>query len=259
MFDKSLTSICRSLFLTFMSVISMSQSLFASPLPEDFSVVYIFSRNGMNMGIVKRSLHAASDNKYVFESVSEATGFISLFVRDTITERSVWTYINGKPRPMQYVYSRDGGRKERHVKLNFDWDKGIVTNSINNDPWQMHVPPTTQDKLLYQLTLMIDLKTGRGKPQYAIADGGTLKDYEFSILGEEKIDTPVGKLDTIKLKRIDDKRHTVIWCAKSLDYLPVRIEQVEKDDAKLAMMIREVTGLPDTKKAVAPSASDSSE
>ena len=121
----------------------------------------------------------------------------------------------------------------------------------------MHVPSTTQDKLLYQITLMIDLMQGREKPQYAIADGGTLKDYDFSVLGEEKIDTPLGKLDTIKLKRIDDKRHTVIWCAKSLDYLPVRIEQVEKDDANLAMMIREVTGLPVTK-AAAP-APDTSE
>ena len=100
MFDKSLTYICRS-FLAFMSVMLIAYPLFASPLPKDFSAVYIFSRNGMNMGIVKRNLHAASDNKYVFESVSEATGFISLFVRDTITERSIWTYVNGKPRPVQ--------------------------------------------------------------------------------------------------------------------------------------------------------------
>ena len=111
----------------------------------------------------------------------------------------------------------------------------------------MHISPTTQDKLLYQLTMMLDLKAGRKKLQYEIADGGTLKDYEFNVIGEEEIDTPMGKLHTVKLERVNDVRHTTIWCAESLEYLPVRIEQVEKDNASLAMLIHEVTGLPATK------------
>jgi len=243
MFDKFLTYI-RYTLLTIPFLISMWQPVVADPLLQEFDVVYTFTRNGMNIGKLNHSLHAASDDKYVLESVSEATGFISLFVRDKIIERSIWTYINGKPRPLQYIYHRNGGSKERNVKLSFDWKEGVVTNTINNDPWQMHIPPAAQDKLLYQLMLMIDLKAGKKKLHYKIADGGRLKDYEFVILGEEKIDTPVGKLDTLKLQRVDDVRHTTIWCAKSLDYLPVRIEQVERDDSRLALQIREVKGLP---------------
>ena len=243
MFEKFLANICCSLLIC-LTVISIWQPAVADPLPRKFSVIYNFTRNGMNVGDVKRNLRTSSEGGYIFESVSEATGFISLFVRDKIIERSIWSYTNDRPRPSQYVYHRNGGSKERNVKLSFDWKEGVVTNTINNDPWQMHVSPATQDKLLYQLTLMIDLKAGKKDLHYEIADGGTLKEYEFTVLGEENIETPVGRLDTVKLQRLDDVRHTTIWCAKSLDFLPVRIEQVEKDNARLAMLIRDVTGLP---------------
>ena len=242
MFNRPLTNIYR-FFLIFLSAIGASQTTIASPVLQEFNVIYSFTRNGMNVGEVKRTLRTSSDGRYTFESVSEATGFISLFIRDRIIERSTWSYVNDKPRPLNYVYKRNGGKKDRHVKLSFNWKKGVVTNTINNDPWQMPIPPGTQDKLLYQLTLMIDLKAGKEKLHYDIADGGMLKDYEFTVMGMEPVDTPMGKFETIKIQRVDDKRNTTIWCAKSLDYLPVRIEQEDKDDS-LAMLIRNVTGLP---------------
>jgi len=243
MFNQSLTNIYRSLLMILLTI-SAHQQLIAEPLPQNFTASYSFSRNGMNVGEVKRSLRRSNDGMYVFESVSEATGFISLFVGDKIIERSMWTYVNNRPQPLHYAYNRSGGKKKRHVKLAFDWQQGIVTNTINNDPWQMQIPPDAQDKLLYQLTLMLDLKEGKEKLHYSIADGGKLKDYEFIILGEEIVDTPMGKLHSTKIQRVDDKRNTTIWCAKTLDYLPVRIEQDEKDDAELTMVIRNVTGLP---------------
>jgi len=244
MVNKPLTNICCILLIS-LSAINVCQPANADSLPQAFNAVYSFTRNGMSVGEVKRTLRTSSDGTYIFESVSQATGFISLFVRDKIIERSSWSYINNKPRPQHYIYNRDGGRKDRHVKLSFNWKEGIVTNTINNDPWQMPIPPGTQDKLLYQLTLMIDLKAGKKKLHYEIADGGTLKDYEFTVMGRETVDTPMGKFDTIKIQRVDDKRNTTIWCAEALDYLPIRIEQEDKDDA-LAMLIRNVSGLSAT-------------
>lgn len=242
--------------LTSVAAFAVLQAASAAPLPDDFTVTYDFSRNSLNVGKVIRRLHKADDGMYVFESVSEATGFIALFVRDEILERSKWIYAHDRPKPLQYVYKREGGKKERHVKLSFDWEDGIVTNTINNDPWQMDIPPETQDKLLYQLTMMIDLQAGKKTLRYDIADGGILKEYEFAVLGEERIETPVGRLETVKLKRIGDERHTTIWCARKLDYLPVRIEQQEKDDSRLAMLIREVKGF--SAAATKTSTSDSS-
>ena len=227
MFNKTASNISLALF-AFLSATTVCQFVIANPLPQDFRASYTFTRNGMHVGEVKRSLRAANDGMYIYESVSEATGFISLFINDKIIERSTWAYVNDKPQPLQYTYIRSGGKKKRNVKLSFDWAQGIVINTINDDPWQMPVPPDTQDKLVYQLTLMLDLRTDTKKLHYTIADGGKLKDYAFTVVGEETVDTPLGKLRTTKIQRVDDKRNTTIWCANTLNYLPVRIEQEEK-------------------------------
>ena len=209
-----------------------------------FSADYVLKRNGITLGNATRSLRPASDGRYIFESLTYATGVIAWFVKDRIEERSTWALNGGQVRPLEYVYDRHGGKKTRRVKLAFDWERMIVTNTIDGDPWRMDIPADAQDKLLYQLAIMQDLKNGRDNLQYNIADGGRLKNYEFEILGEETLNTPLGKFNTIKIERLDDKRDTTVWCAPALNYLPVRLEQQESDGSRLSMDILSVKGLP---------------
>lgn len=215
----------------------------SAPFPN-FSAEYVLKRNGLPLGNATRSLRSLGNGRYVFESVTYATGMIAWLVKDRIEERSTWTFSNGLLRPLEYKYDRYGGKKTRRVKLNFDWEHRVVTNNIDGDPWRMDIPPEAQDKLLYQLAIMQDLKNGRSDLQYNIADGGRLKNYKFDILGEETVMTPLGRLKTIKLERLDDKRDTTVWCAPSLNYLPVRLEQQESDGSRLSMDIQSVKGLP---------------
>ena len=215
----------------------------AAPFPN-FSADYVLKRNGLSLGNATRSLRSIGNGRYVFESITYATGMIAWLVKDRIEERSTWTFSGGQLRPLEYKYDRYGGKKTRRVKLNFDWERRVVTNNIDGDPWRMDIPPNAQDKLLYQLAIMQDLKHGRTGLQYNIADGGRLKNYQFDILGEETVTTPLGRLKTIKLERLGDKRDTTVWCAPSLNYLPVRLEQQESDGSRLSMDIQSVKGLP---------------
>ena len=54
---------------------------------------------------------------------------------------------------------------------------------------------------------------------------------EFSSkIGEEVLDTPLGKLNTVKLERIrsaTSSRSTIIWLAPDWQFLVARIEQVD--------------------------------
>ena len=49
-------------------------------------------------------------------------------------------------------------------------------------------------------------------------------------MGEEKVNTPLGDLNTIKVQNTkpDDVRKLIFWCAPELKYLPVKIEHTEK-------------------------------
>ncbi|MEJ2566029.1 MAG: DUF3108 domain-containing protein [Gammaproteobacteria bacterium] len=214
-----------------------------SPLPM-FNAEYSLKRNGLTLGVSTRSLSAAGDGTYIYASSTRATGIIAWFVKDHFDEYSKWT-LNGKElRPLEYVYNRHGGNKTRHVKLKFDWQHLIVTNTIDGDPWRMSIPPDAQDKLVYQLSIMYDLMKGTKHLEYKIADGGKLKDYEFEIEGEETLDTVLGKIKAVRIQRIGDKRDTTVWCAPRLSYLPVRLEQQDTDGAKLTMTITSLRGIP---------------
>ena len=215
----------------------------ANPLPEHFTAHYTLSKGIINFGETTRSLKKETNGEYVFESYTVATGMFAWLLKGHIRERSYWRYKDGNIEPVKYIYERKG-KKKRHVELTFDWDKLAVLNKINSDPWQMDIKPGTLDKLVYQLSLMLDLKQGKREFFYNIADGGKLKTYHIVSLGEEDVETPIGTFKTIKITRDDDKHTTILWCAEKLSYLPVKIEYSEDDDGPYTALIESLEGIP---------------
>ena len=211
-------------------------------LPESFSVTYILQKGPVTLAEMKRKLYKNSNGNFVYESFSEPVGYARWFTDNTLLEKTEWNYQQQQLRPVTYSYDREGSKKQRHVKLSFDWDKMRVTNDINNDPWSMKITEGTLDKLLYHLAVMHDLANGKQSLEYQIADGGRLKTYSFSNLGEETLRTKLGTFKTIKLKR-PGKRDTILWCAEELNYLPIKLVQ-EEGGIQLTLTLKSVTGLP---------------
>jgi len=198
-------------------------------LPEPFTGVYSFSKDGIVVGETVRTLTRIDEQRFLFKSVSHATGLQAWMIKGRLVEQSEWVNHNGRPRPVAYRYDRTGGSRERHVRVTFDWKKSTVINSVSGHSWHMAVPGETMDKLLYQLALTMDLANGEQVAEYPIADGGRLKRYRFMVIGNEMLPTPLGRFKTVKVQRLGDQRETTLWCAPALHYLPVRIEQVNRD------------------------------
>ncbi len=211
-------------------------------LPE-FTAYYDLYRGVIHFGQTRRTLSHNDDGSFTYESETRPNKVFSLLARGHIIERSRWIVHENRVRPLEYSYLRSDGQTERDVTLNFDWDKFLVTNTINNDPWQMPIPGNALDKLIYQIALMVDLQQGLTEFNYEIADGGKLKQYTIQALGEAHIDTPLGRLKTIKVQRVGDKRNTTMWCAPRLNYLPVRIEQEEENGRRIKAQLSLIKGL----------------
>lgn len=215
----------------------------AALLPASFTAHYSFSKDGIQLGETIRTLQPLAHNHYLFKSVSKATGLLAWFIKDRLEEQSQWIYDGShRPRPLQYEYRRQGGRKERHVQISFNWKKSMAINNINGDAWRMVIPGGTMDKLLFQLALMIDLQHPPDVIEYPVADGGRLKRYRLKVHDRKILNTRMGLLQTIKVERLGDKRRTTVWCAPALRYLPVRIEQVE-NGSRLHLILQSVKGL----------------
>lgn len=194
----------------------------AERLPKPFEATYKAKYSGFDITAI-RSLQSQGDSQLL---QFNATSWMA-----NIEEQSQFHWgEHGFLVPEKYTYQRKVLGKKRQADLTFDWEQKQVTNAVQDSTWRMALPEIALDKLGYQLQLRKDLINNRTIGTYSIADGGRLKTYEFAILGEEVVETPLGKLNAIQIKRIrkNKKRTTHIWLAKDWDYLIVKLQQVEK-------------------------------
>jgi len=180
-----------------------------------------------------RELKQLEDGSWIFNSSADA-------VLAKQHEESRFTYSEQRIRPLSYLYRRQVLGKERRVELEFDWPRQRVKTTVEDKPWHMKIPTDTQDKLSYQLQLRKDLAAGKTEFSYSVADGGLLSEYRFKVLGEERITTPDGDYDAIKVERIRDEaagRTTHIWFAPALEYLIVKLHQTENDGKEYGLLL----------------------
>jgi len=240
-------------FLSFILLVILSSGLIAHEIP-DFSANYSVKLNGLPAGELKRSLSTNNDGTRTFKSSTQAKGIFAFFKPDLVEETSIWQKNDQFIRPLSYLYQRTGGKKDKYLSLTFDWHTQRVHIDDKKHPWRLVLEKNTLDKLVYQLALMLDLSDKKTNIKYRIADGGKLKTYKIAILGEEVVSTPLGKIATIKLTRLRDRpkgRETTLWCAPTLNYLPVKLEHIEKGGTVFTASLRRLEGIA-TKHAFEP-------
>ncbi|MGQ0657666.1 MAG: DUF3108 domain-containing protein [Chromatiales bacterium] len=214
--------------------------------PPLFTARYSVYSNGRELGEMTRSVSAVGAGaEFVFRSELKATRGLLALLRVRVVETSRWRLQGQSVLALEYEY-RQSGFKTRKSQASFDWQQAIVRVVHKDQASAIEAPAGVLDKLLYQLVLMRDLGAG-GSLRYTVVDGNTLKDYPIARLGEERIDTPIGTLETIKIQyqRPGKERRTTLWCAKSLGYLPVRLDHLEKAGDQTSAIIESVSGLGD--------------
>ncbi len=196
-------------------------------LPPPFEARYELSLAGLPVGEMRLALEPAGGGRLLYRMASRPRGLLALFRKDTLTERSLLEALpGGGIRPLRYERVQTGSRR-RHVRLAFSWrpdGSGLVRNEVAGRPWEMDVPAGTLDRLLVQLALRLDLAAGRaGTLAYPVADGGKLKRYRFEVLGSETVETPAGRFETVKVRRLRRKGKPPLdfWLAPALGYLAV--------------------------------------
>ena len=217
----------------------------AQTLPERFDATYVLSAQGIDIGETRWTLRPHTGGRYVYESSSEAIGIARLLRDERIHERSEWRLAEGGGvQPLHYSYRRSGGKRDRVVDVEFDWSGGQVRNTLNGHSWSMSLESGMLDKLVYLLELMHDLSGSFQQARYAVADGGKVKTYVMTRVGEARVDTVMGSLDTVivERRREGDERVTRIWCAPRLRFLPVKVEHLERGET-VQLSLKRLQGL----------------
>ncbi len=232
------------IFYMFLLCLAAVRPTFAvePPIPG-FSATYHLQRGTLTLGETVRVLKPDADGAYVFESEIHSTGFAALFLKDKVIERSVFRFQDQRVIPLEYLYSRSGGKKERHTHQKFDWQARQVTELREPKAAAVPIPEDALDKHVYQIQIMLDLAAGKSGLEYTVIDRAKVKAYEISIIGEETLNTKLGTLETVIVQRKKDGVETTLWCAKNLHFLPVQISQVEKDGSSYKAKIKALSGM----------------
>lgn len=199
----------------------------------------------MEVAEMHRSLSRLDNGEYIYRSETNSTGLASIFYKLHIVEESHWYQQDQQLKPLNYSYDRIKRKKETHKRNFFDWENNQVDYIGNGKKLSFELQAGMTDKLLYQINLMHDLKMGHTPTSYTVVDGAKIKTYKLIYLGEEIVDTPIGKFNTMKFsrRRPGKKQSINLWCAKDLHYLPIKVESIDEDGDITIATIYQLTGL----------------
>jgi len=155
-----------------------------------------------------------------------------------LTESSQLQIAEGKKlRVLSYSHKRKnlGDRHDR--ELNFDWNSNTVSDQLRPENKPLAIEYPVYDKLSYQEQFRLDLSANpmAERLEYQVTEGQRTRVYAFDRIIEEQIDTPLGKLNSVKFKRDrgeNSSRETYIWFATDWSYLLARLDQIEEKGAK---------------------------
>ncbi|SHF97278.1 Protein of unknown function [Microbulbifer donghaiensis] len=200
----------------------LSGQLLAAEL-QPFSATYSASFNGIGV-TAKRELSGRSNNWRLDFNAD------SLFAK--ISEYSRFGSKDGQLIPHHYEYHKTGLGRDKHTVLNFEPTQNRVVNVSDKKRTLENAPKDIQDKVSYQLQLALDVANNKEDLTYQVADGRKIREYKFAITGKERLSTPLGPIETIKVERIregDSDRETIIWFAPEWNYALVKLMQQEED------------------------------
>jgi len=192
-----------------------------------FEARYTVNWLGLYTGESVHKLQRSKNGDYHFETRTEPR---LRFLPFHYVESSDFIWQAGKILPQNYYYNIQEGKRHKKGNVSFDWKNNTIKNAQIRTPWEATIPEgDIQDKLTQTLSLRQALIAGKSDLTYMVAEEDKLKNYSFTVLGEERLQTNIGTFETIKLEHVSRKGHrTVMWFAKKLDYLPVKMIQTRR-------------------------------
>ncbi len=203
--------------------IFLTTGVFANPTLSTFENTYSAKLYSFNVTVTSK-LSAQPNGNYLYSFNADSS-------IGKVAETTEMSWLENEKRvvPLRYTYKRKGLGNNRDDELIFDWNTLKLTNVRKNHVTNLDVHQRLHDSLSYQVQLTQDLIAGKNNFSYTATNGRKIKSYKFEIVGEEVLQTPLGDVKTIKVKRSreNDDLVTYAWFAKDFQYLLVRMQQEE--------------------------------
>ena len=209
----------------------------AMSLPKETSAVFDVARNGLSMGYLQSTLKYLGQT-YEYSKFTQSTGLAKLLTKASIAEKIVGKYSGERLIPVSYSFDQKTRNKQVIDQTRFSGSS--ASGMYKGNAYSLRVPSDVLDRASLEIAVARDLQRKLPKLQYKVMARGKIKEYVFSRIGSERLETKAGVFHTIKvqIKRDDKSRRTTYWMAQELAYLPVKMVHEEGDDV-ISSVIRE--------------------
>jgi hypothetical protein len=210
------------------------------PKPFPFMVTYATSLNGMPLGIDLHMRMAAAENG-LWQLALDARSRMMKY-----HESSLFRWEDCRAEPVRYRFDFSGFSVDRKLWLDFDHEKKTASGESRKGPITFAFPDDVTDELGLSFAARCQLLRGANEVTYNTATTKGMRTLTYRIVGQEKLKTPLGKFDAIRVERkreAGEKRRSTLWLAPSLGYIMIKMEHVEKLGVRGAATIKAVEGI----------------
>lgn len=228
-----------SLELVFSSLVLIAGFFAHADCAQSFNVpeklVYDLTWTGIKAGTATLEIINEKDSVRII-STARSNDFVSVFypVNDRVESKIANTKaVPGVGLPQVYRIQLSEGKRRRDKEILFDHEKKEVTyiNHLENEKKKFQIKHNTFDSLssfYYVRTLVLEV----GKSVFIdIFDNKKLWNVEVQVIRKEKIETVLGKFDTIVIKPLmksegifNRKGDLYIWLTDDAKRIPVQMK-----------------------------------
>jgi hypothetical protein len=204
--------------------------------PPRVEIQYELTRNGSVVAeVVERLEHG--NRAYQLTETWKGQGIYRLLGRATRVSKGELSATG--PRPREFVDERSGRDTQRVL---FDWSANTITRRYRGETRTEPLAANTQDRLSFLLALTY--LSPKGEPvSFPIADARGTSYHTYKPNGRERLKTPAGEFDALRLIRRKNGTGDVyeIWLAAELGYRPVRMLLLEHDGTRFEHVVTRIS------------------
>ena len=212
----------------------------AHPLPKHAQLTFVAYKGAdFAIGEARHHLEIGDDKSYTLTVGMNTTGLASIFKTYESEQQSSGILTAQGLHPGKYSEEKNTSNGKETLEANFSWKEKSLSFSNGNST---QLPEQTQDivSFLYQLSqLPLDKNV---IPMYN-SNGKKLERYELAVGEEEMIQTKLGWLRALPLRKIhlQGEEGLDIWLGLEYRLLPVKIRMLDRN-GKIAgeMVISEI-------------------
>jgi hypothetical protein len=209
--------------------------------PVSVKASYDVYKDGLHVAVAQETFEK-NGAKYHVVSESNPAGLLALFIRTRVRVVSSGAVTPAGLRPEQFEYGRlDDASK--NVSATFDWPAQQLRMTFDGRNESAPISTGAQDRLsvMYQF-MFLPLDKLRDLDFQMTSNGKKIENYHYQVAGNEQLDTPLGKLNTLHLvkRREAGENGTEIWLAPERNFFPVKLLILENDGSKFEQVITQL-------------------